>query len=173
MAYRLNIGCGERPLDGYINHDWKKFADHVDVAWDITKPWPGLLVDAEGSALMDNRDNADRDDTSALSGQFEEIWMRDVLEHIAPNQFYDVVEQARLFLKQGGRLKAQVPEWGSENAIIDPTHYRGFHVRSFDFLDPDTKLGKSRWSGHKGWKLLIVERLPRTKTNLYFELQKR
>ena len=37
----LNIGCGKVPIEGAVNHDGKKYFDHVDVTHDLDEyPWP-------------------------------------------------------------------------------------------------------------------------------------
>lgn len=148
----LNLGCGDRPEKGWINQDLWAHSKHVDITFDLRKlPWPiGHLPD----------------------GGWDRIAMRDVLEHLPPDQFYDICNQVWDWLKPGGVWSVQVPEFGSQNAIIDPTHWRGFHRDSFDYLDPETKLGKNSWTTNKRWELLKKERKPRSHVNLIFELRK-
>ena len=41
----LNIGCGNRPLPGAVNHDRAKHSPHVDIHWGLERPWPTLYLD--------------------------------------------------------------------------------------------------------------------------------
>ena len=55
----------------------------------------------------------------------------------------------------------------SVNAQIDPTHWRGFHLDSFDILDPTTSIGrKNAFYKNSPWKLLSKSRIPRTTENM-------
>jgi hypothetical protein len=75
-------------------------------------------------------------------------------------------------LRPGGTFHIQVPQAGSENALIDPTHWRGFVLESFDFLDPRTRLGRASWTTDLRWHVLERQVVPRTATNLSFILEK-
>jgi SAM-dependent methyltransferase len=128
----LNLGCGNAPLTGndVVNHDRTHFAPHVDVAHDLNSlPWP--WPDAT----------------------FEAILAHSVLEHL--DSFYAFFNEAWRILAPGGTIEVVVPRWDHVNVAIDPTHKRGYHIESFDFLDPDTKWGAkaSMYSPYR-WKLL-------------------
>ena len=149
---RLNLGCGDRPEREWINHDLSKHSDHVDIAFDLqVLPWP---------------------EEYSVEGGWDRIAMRDVMEHLRPDLFYPICDQVWDWLAPDGIWSIQVPEFGSENAIIDPTHWRGFHRDSFDYLDPRTKLGKNSWTTQKRWTILRKDRKPRSNVNLIFELRK-
>ena len=146
----LNLGCGRRPIQGAVNHDRRQFAEYVDVWWDLEElPWP-----------------------NTPHAPFAEVHARDVLEHISPSRFYPVMDEIWGLLAPGGLLHIQVPKYGSENATIDPTHWRGFHLNSFDFLDPTTRLGKAGWTTDRRWKIVTKIELSKTNTNLQFLLKK-
>lgn len=105
--------------------------------------------------------------------QFCKITARDVLEHISPRRFLAVMECCWNLLTPGGLLKIQVPEWGSPNAVMDPTHYRGFHLNSFDILDPLTDYGrKNTFYSDRRWKVCKRKRVLGTETNLRINLRK-
>ena len=41
----LNLGCGDRPEKGWINHDRQRYHPKVDVAWELEQlPWPAIIV---------------------------------------------------------------------------------------------------------------------------------
>lgn len=104
---------------------------------------------------------------------FQSIRARDVLEHVSPRQLPHVMQFLWQHLNPEGILEIQVPRWGSTNAVIDPTHYRGFHIDSFDFFDPNTKLGsKSKFYGWHPWHILLKEVVPVSDVNLFFRLQR-
>ena len=165
---RLNLGCGGRPLADAVNHDREKFAPHVDVSWDLEADWPQLYLDRDGALRAFSVGSQD----VQLTGDFAEIHARDVLEHVPPNRFYHVMDSMWRQLRPGGKAYIQVPEANSRNALIDPTHWRGLTLESFDFLDPTTRLGRASWTTQFRWSLLHKERLPRTDVNLSFILEK-
>ena len=131
---RLILGCGNKPdkRPGSMNHDRTKFAEWVDVAHDLNDtPWPW-------------RDN-----------QFAEIVAEDVLEHL--DDFITFFDECWRILEPGGMVLVRVPRWDSINVHIDPTHRRGYHPQSFDYLDPTTHWGKlyNMYTPRK-WEVLNV-----------------
>lgn len=144
----LNIGCGNRPLANAVNQDRTRHSTHVDQAFDLEEfPWP------------------------LPNDSFEQVVARDVLEHIRPDHFYGVMDEIHRICQEAGRLHVQVPQAGSLNAIIDPTHWRGFHLKSFDFLDPRTRLGRASWTTDRRWALLKAEQIRGSDVNLSFVLE--
>ena len=116
-ASTLNLGCGNDPLKGAINHDLEIYGPHVDVAWDLNvRPWP----------WPDN--------------SFDTVLALDVLEHL--QSFMDFFNECWRILKPGGKILVRTPMWNSPNAAIDPTHVRCYHPESFDYLDPTTGWGQ-------------------------------
>lgn len=133
MMDRLVLGCGNRPYPGAVNHDRVQFAPHVDVAWDLNVfPWPW------------------EDDS------FDEVIAEDLVEHL--NDFIQFFDECWRILRRGGRVRVRVPRWDSMNVHIDPTHKRGYHVRSFDYLDPRTHYGKfyGMYTGRK-WHIVDIQ----------------
>lgn len=107
---KLELGCGLAPTPGYVHHDRKRHADHVDVSHDLNElPWPW----ADGSC--------------------EEILGLDVFEHLhlMPEAW---LRQCHRILTPGGILHLRVPIFGSPWHLIDPTHVRGFHPLNFDYF---------------------------------------
>jgi SAM-dependent methyltransferase len=112
----LNLGCGQKRLDGAINLD-RIPAVNPDVVHDIDKfPWPF-------------REN-----------QFNEVHANDVIEHCS-----DVVvtmEEIHRICQRGAVVRITTPHFSSANSFVDPTHryhfsYFSFHYftgeRDFDF----------------------------------------
>ena len=107
---RLQLGCGNDPKQGWINHDLMPLPD-IDVVHDLNeRPWPWA-------------DNT-----------IDEIWAKDVLEHL-PDTLGTMEELYRI-TKPGASVYIAVPYWNSWEAITDPTHVRQFNEFTFNFFDP-------------------------------------
>ncbi|WP_420405479.1 class I SAM-dependent methyltransferase [Nisaea sp.] len=110
---KLNIGCGFRKMDGYINVD--AFPDcHPDVLHDLEQtPWP------------------------FESDSVSEIVASHVLEHLGAdkNVFFNVIKEIYRILTNGGLLQVAVPHYMHQNYYADPTHVRTFTKRTFEMLD--------------------------------------
>jgi hypothetical protein len=113
---RLNLGCGNDVLPGFVNHDWSRHRPEVEVAHDLRVfPWPW------------------EDDVA------EEIRLLDVIEHLP--EVVPVIDECWRVLGPSGVLHLRAPHYQSPNAWLDPTHRRPFHTDSFDYFDPDTYWG--------------------------------
>jgi predicted SAM-dependent methyltransferase len=107
IAKRLNVGCGGKVQDGWINIDAHPLQG-VDVVHDLDVfPWP--FADAEASEILASH----------------------VFEHV--RKPVDFVLECWRVLQPGGRLTIQCPHWTSENAFTDPTHLRFVTDRTFDY----------------------------------------
>jgi predicted SAM-dependent methyltransferase len=121
---KLNLGAGQYLKEGFINVDQFPL-DGIDVVHNLTMfPYPF-------------------DDTSA-----DEIVAYDVIEHLpshvdGENTVLRFVTECHRILIPGGTLFIQTPRYDAEFLYIDLSHVRGFHEKSFDFLDPDTEYGKT------------------------------
>jgi predicted SAM-dependent methyltransferase len=104
---RLNLGCGSRTAEGYVNVDVVQLPK-VDVVHDldvIPWPWP------DGSA--------------------EQIVGQDVFEHVAnPIGF---MTEAHRVLMLGGVLILKSPHWKHQDAYTDPTHKRFCTEHTWDY----------------------------------------
>lgn len=108
---KLVLGCGHAVREGWVNHDLAPLPG-VDVVHDLRIfPWP----------FADH--------------QFEEIRMKDVLEHL-PDTVVTMEELYRITVP-GAKVHISVPYWNSLVATGDPTHVKFFNEYSFDFFDPD------------------------------------
>ena len=115
---KLNVGCGDDILDGYVNVDLAKRTG-VDVVHDLTRfPWP------------------------LPSDHFKEVRVKDILEHL-PDTIQTLEEVWRVSVA-GAAVDIRVPYWNSRWAWMDPQHIRAFHEQTFDFFDPSKELCKQR-----------------------------
>lgn len=129
----LHLGCGNTVMEGAVNHDLRIYAPHVDVAHDLNVyPWP----------WPDNR--------------FVLVYAIDLIEHL--DSFIGFFDECWRILRPGGRVAVRTPRYNSENTFIDPTHKRGYHPLSFDYLDPETDWGRKygMYTARK-WRKISVE----------------
>lgn len=168
---KLMIGCGSAyqsaPGDVWVFHDRTRHNPAITCVFDLEH------VSDQHYLAYDETTGCYVLTTTPTSVRFAEIMAKDVLEHVSPSRITHVMQFFWNILAPEQRLIVIVPEANSENALIDPTHYRGFHLRSFDMFDPTTALGrKSAFYGLKPWALECAERMPHTHTNLRFHLRK-
>jgi len=146
----LNLGAGNRIIEGAINHDLQRYRPEIDVAWDLNElPWPW-------------------EDES-----FDKILAIAVLEHLRLNLVESMNECWRL-LRPGGVLYAKLPHWQADGSYIDPTHYWRFSVKSLDVFDPETEYGQrySFYTGRK-WRFIKRPKLNDAKTSFAATLEVR
>ncbi|MBI4438749.1 methyltransferase domain-containing protein [Candidatus Woesearchaeota archaeon] len=104
---RLNLGCGEKPMKGYLNVDVVKWPG-VDMVLDIEKtPWP----------FPENH--------------FEEVRAENVLEHV--HNLDAVMAETERVLKPDGVFSIIVPHFHSHLAFTDPYHVRFFAPETFNY----------------------------------------
>ena len=114
---KLNFGCGEKILPGYVNVDIVKLPG-VDLVVNLDKtPYPF-------------RDN-----------EFDEIYADNVIEHL--ENFIEVLEELQRILRPRGKLIIKVPHFTSHDAWAHPQHKREFTYESFDFFVRGTKRYKA------------------------------
>ncbi len=103
----LNIGSGRDRRDGFVNVDLARLAE-VDVVASLT-----------GEALPFP------DDT------FTVALCRDILEHV---EVVPALREIHRVLAPGGTVVISAVHFTSRNLYVDPTHIRGYSVRTFDFF---------------------------------------
>ncbi len=110
---RLNVGCGNQKMAGWIGIDRVKTAA-AGIVRDITRGLPF-------------------DDSSV-----DEIFCDNVLEHIGPSDdFVFLLNEFYRVLKPGGLATIIVPDGRSQAAWQDPTHQRAFVPRSALYWNQD------------------------------------
>ena len=100
MGIKLNLGCGEKKLDGYVNVD--KFGE-PDVHHDLEQfPWPW-----EESSV-------------------EEVVMSHVLEHLGQltDVYLGVIKELYRVCEPNAKILIAVPHFRHDNFFADPTHVR-------------------------------------------------
>jgi len=108
MALKLNLGCGQKLLPGYVNCD---VLPHIpaDQHFDLnTFPYP-FASDSVDEILMDN-----------------------VLEHL--DDVGAVMGELHRLLRPGGRLRVLVPYAKSDWALQDPTHKHFFTEQTMNYF---------------------------------------
>ncbi|NEO86316.1 MAG: hypothetical protein F6J87_18980 [Spirulina sp. SIO3F2] len=99
-ALRLNLGSGQRPLEGYLNVD--KYGE-PDLRWDLeTCPWPW-------------------DDNSV-----SEIKLIHVLEHLGQQTetYLNIIQEMYRVCAPDATIHIIVPHHRHDNFVHDPTHVR-------------------------------------------------
>lgn len=106
---KLNLGCGNKRLDGYVNVD-SNAVYKSDQIWDLNRfpyPWGNDSVD--------------------------EVYMRHVLEHV--DNIIAVMDEIWRVLRVGGRAHIEVPYVTHFQALGHPQHKHFFHWGTFGWLD--------------------------------------
>ena len=116
---KLSLGAGSIIRSDFVNLDFASLPG-IDVIHDLNSyPWP------------------------FESDSMDHILAEDVLEHL--DNPIKAIEEMHRISSSGGILEIQVPYWNSWSANTDLSHRHRFTEHSFDYFDPDTKLGKIRF----------------------------
>lgn len=104
---KLNLGCGHKPLPGYINIDIREEVD------------PDLVVDigAEGLPFEE--------------GEVDEIRAYDFLEHIPTARVPFVMGEIWRVLKDGGKFEHFTPSTDGRGSFQDPYHVSYWNINSW------------------------------------------
>ena len=115
---KLNLGCGSKKLDGYINID-KYDTYNPDIIHDLEKfPYP----------FEDN--------------SVDEILLSHVLEHIGqnPDIFNSIIKEFYRICVHGAKIDIRVPHPRHDDFISDPTHVRPITVLGLQLYNKDLNL---------------------------------
>jgi ubiquinone/menaquinone biosynthesis C-methylase UbiE len=105
---RVNLGCGDMPLEGYENYDIHPLSENIKYINLLEEKWP-----FEDSSI-------------------DEVVIHDVLEHL-PNKLKSMMELWRI-AKSTGKINIVVPIIGGPWAFADPTHITYWDRFSFDYF---------------------------------------
>jgi len=78
------------------------------------------------------------------SDSFERARAFDILEHV--QDFNRAIEEIHRICKADALVLVRMPFGGGIHHMTDPTHLRGATHRTFDYFDPDSELGRYRYS---------------------------
>lgn len=151
-SIRISLGAGTEPEEGFVNVDIVSLPG-IDVVHNLMHfPYP----------FADNSANY--------------IKAKDLIEHLATHlhdgrsTILAFIEECYRILEPGGTLWIQTPGHNADFLWIDPTHVRGFDVRSMDFFDPETDFGRS--TGFYSDAKFKVKATELENKNLQFEMVK-
>jgi SAM-dependent methyltransferase len=100
---------------------------------------------------------------------FDGILALDVVEHL--DNVVAIMDEMHRVLKPNGAVTIRVPLAGSDDHVIDPTHKRGFHPRSFDFFDDKLELGAKNGRLYTTRRWHIVRIVAPTPAGLLFLME--
>jgi SAM-dependent methyltransferase len=110
-ATRLDLGCGERKIEGYTGVDISPITG-VDIVYDLTKyPWPW-----EDNSILDIR-------------------CSHFLEHVVDIKTF--MEECYRILTPGGIIQFTCPYYSSIRAWQDFTHVRSINENTFLYFSQD------------------------------------
>lgn len=120
ISKKLNLGCGLKKFDGYLNVD--KSA--------MVKPDEVVDLDALPWKWKDN--------------EFDHIVAKDVLEHLGntSDDFINTIKEMYRITANGGIWEIQVPHWRCDTAIDDPTHKRLITIGMFMLFNKKIQMQK-------------------------------
>lgn len=105
---RLNIGCGNKKIPGYIGVDLTK-TNATDILHDLNRfPYP------------------------FQNNSIQEILLDNVIEHL--DNVIKVIEELHRILIKNGKIIIRVPYAKSDSAFVDPTHKHFFTEKSFNYF---------------------------------------
>ncbi len=153
MKRVLVLGCGERFVkvgvgEEVVHHDLVRHRPEIDVTHDLNLlPWPWV-------------DNS-----------FDAIHARAVLEHLRLNLVESLNECWRL-MRPGGTLRLKLPYYRHERSYDDPTHYWRYTLRSLDYFDSTTELGREYgFYTSRKWRIAVGPKLNDAGTSIHAVLE--
>lgn len=129
-AIRLNLGCGARHLEGYVNIDREPPAD---VVRDVLRGLP------------------------FADGTVEEVVSEDFLEHLPQTEVVWVMNEIWRVLRMGGTATHKIPLAGTDNDWGDPTHLSRWSENTITYFNCEEKHWKRFGKGIMPWKVVKYE----------------
>lgn len=134
----LNLGAGNRIIEGADNHDIVKHREEINIVFDLDNHfdidhypfWLYQCLYQNGLSLTEHK-----------NGYYDEIQFISVIEHLIITPIQALNECWHL-LKPDGLLIVKYPHYTSVTAYHDPTHKHWLTERSLDYVDPSTQFGK-------------------------------
>ena len=112
---KLNLGCGNKKLDGYINIDG---SDHCK---------PDLLFDLENTPYP------------FQSNSVDEIRMKSVLEHfpLESKKFFKLIKEIYRICANKAKIYIECPHPFHRWQVVDFTHQKAIHIEGLQMLDKE------------------------------------
>jgi SAM-dependent methyltransferase len=105
---KLNLGCGKKTLDGYVNVDHLDI-DGIDLLCDLSQ----LPLPFESNSI-------------------DEIYCCHFISHVP--DIVGLMNEFHRILKQGGIVQIYAPHFSSDNYKTDPTHMNSLGMRSMNYF---------------------------------------
>jgi len=124
----LDLGCGQRPREGYEGVDlYSEVAEHRVNLFQFPWPWADESVDAlhvsHFAEHIPAREVEQRDLSDGMAGQF-----------LGQDMFFAFFDECWRILKDRGTMEVVVPALESMRAFQDPTHRRFITQATFCYL---------------------------------------
>lgn len=110
---KLNLGCGKKKLNGYVN---------IDIQYRVQ---PDLVVDISKGLPFANNST-------------QEVTAFDFLEHVERDDVIFVMNEIHRVLVSNGLLRIRVPSTDGRGAFQDPTHRSYWNENSFKYYMNDS-----------------------------------
>ena len=109
---KLNLGCGSKKLEGFINIDLTEYCN------------PDLLLDLENTPYP------------FKSNSVSEIRMKSVMEHlpVAPNKFFKILQEIYRISANNCVIKVECPHPHHRWQVVDFTHQKPIHYEGIQML---------------------------------------
>ena len=125
MALRLNLGCGNKKLAGWVNVD-KVAACEPDQVCDLEQfpwPWPDSSVEA--------------------------VQLHHVLEHLgsATDTYLGIIKELYRVCRGGAQISIAVPHPRHDDFLFDPTHVRPITLGGLEMF---SQASNRRWIAQGG-----------------------
>ena len=124
---KLNLGCGNKKIDGYINIDGSEYCK------------PDLVLNLENTPYP------------FKSNTIDEIRLKSVIEHfpLDPNNFFRIIKELYRICTNGAKLFVECPHPNHRWQVVDMTHQKPIHYEGLQMLDQDfcnrlIKMGSTR-----------------------------
>ena len=172
---KISLGAGleiEPKEEGWVNVDLVPL-DGIDIVHNLTNfPYP---FEANSTDYIKAKDLVEHLDNYVYTVERNVNFGtgyddREFLISAGKPTIIAFIEECYRILKPGGVLWIQTPGWDADFLWIDPTHVRGYDIRSFDFFDPNTDFG--RGTGFYTEAKFTVKATQLENKNLQFEMTK-
>lgn len=122
VAKKINLGCGFKKFDGYLNVDKSELVKPDEIVDLEIFPWKW-------------KDN-----------EFDNIVAKDIIEHIGNDysDFIDLIKEMYRITANGGIWEIQIPHWRCDTALDDPTHKRLITVGMFNLFNKKIQIEKAK-----------------------------